>query len=199
MRKVSIEYNVYRFEELTEKSKELVRDWYLNCQESYIFTEMCEDRLHELFPESNLNVQYSLSNCQGDGLNIFGTIMLDELLEKIFDKFNEKEIKFFKWVFSEVHSEYKMPMNRRYCYCICDRNDYFEDVLYYLDQWYYRNIPEKTIDKFNKYAQEYLCNLCKEMEENGYSYFYEISDSDLQEYCNDNDYEFLENGKLFVA
>lgn len=74
-----------------------------------------------------------------------------------------------------------------------------ENIFYEMDNWYFRNIPEKTMEKFNKLAGEYLDNLCKEFEDNGYDWFYEISEEDLQEYCEANDYEFLEDGKFYAA
>lgn len=87
MRKITEirEFNVYKFAELSQAAKEKVRDWYLEGQSelSYIFTDDCMERLSELFPNSNLEVQYSLGYCQGDGFNIYGEIRLDELLEKI--------------------------------------------------------------------------------------------------------------------
>lgn len=39
--------------------------------------------------------------------------------------------------------------------------------------------------------------LTKEFEERGYDFFYEISDEDLQECCENNDYWFYENGKFY--
>ncbi|MCI9127429.1 MAG: hypothetical protein HFG28_09555 [Eubacterium sp.] len=203
MRKIieTREFNVYKFEELSQDAKEKVRDWYLEGQSdlSYIFKEDCLERLSGLFPNSNLEVQYSLSYCQGDGFNIYGEIQLDELLEKIAENFTKKEMKFFKWAFNECGTSFKIEYNRHGEYCICSRNDFMEDIFYEMDNWYFRNIPEKTMEKFNKLAGQYLDNLCKEFEENGYDWFYEISEEDLQEYCETNDYEFLGNGKLYAA
>lgn len=89
MREITNIFNVYRYAELSQAAKEKVREWYLEGQSnlSYIFTEDCENRLAELFPNSDLEVQYSLGYCQGDGFNIYGEIRLDELLEKIAGKF----------------------------------------------------------------------------------------------------------------
>lgn len=192
------EFNVYRYAELSEDAKEKVREWYLEGQSelSYIFTGDCLMRLSELFPNSDLKVEYSLNYCQGDGFNIYGEIRLEELLEKIAENFTEKEMQFFKWAFSEYDTSYTMASNNHYCYCICSRNDFMENIFYEMNNWYFRNIPEKTMEKFNKLAGEYLDNLCEEFEENGYDFFYEISDEDLQEHCEANDYEFLEDGKF---
>lgn len=145
MRKITEirEFNVYKFAELSQAAKEKVRDWYLEGQESCIFTEDCMMRLKELFPNSDLEVQYSLGYCQGDGFNIYGEIRLDELLEKIAENFTEKEMKFFKWAFSKYDTTFKMASNNHYCYCICSRNDFMENIFYEMDNWYFRNIPEK--------------------------------------------------------
>lgn len=203
MRKITKirEFNVYRYAELSQAAKEKVRDWYLEGQSelSCIFMENCKMRLSELFPNSDLEVQYSLNYCQGDGFNIYGEIRLDELLEKIAEKFTEKEMKFFKWAFNEYDTSFQMGYNNRYCYCICSRNDFMGDIFYEMDNWYFRNIPEKIMEKFNKLAGQYLDNLCKEFEKDGYDWFYEISDEDLQEHCEANDYEFLEDGKFYAA
>lgn len=74
-----------------------------------------------------------------------------------------------------------------------------ENIFYEMDNWYFRNIPEKIMEKFNKFAGEYLCNICKKLEDNGYKWFYEILEKDLQEHCETNDYEFLKDGKFYVA
>ena len=204
MRKITEtrEFNVYNFNELSKEAKERVRSWYLEWQSSelgYIFEDDCMERLKELFPDSDLKIQYSLNSCQGDGFNIYGEICLDELLEKIAEKFTEKELKFFKWAFSEYGTSYKMASNNYYCYCICSRNDFMEDIFYEMDDCYSRNIPKKTMEKFNKIAGKYLDNLCGEFEKDGYDWFYKISDKDLQEYCECNSYEFMEDGKLYTA
>ena len=136
MRKITEirEFNVYKFDELSQAAKEKVRDWYLEGQSdlSYIFTEDCMMRLSELFPNSDLEVQYSLDYCQGDGFNIYGEIRLDELLEKIAEKFTEKELKFFKWAFSEYDTSYQMMYNNHYCYC--SDNEFMENGKVYAAQ-----------------------------------------------------------------
>lgn len=196
---ITREYEVYEYKELCEKAKEKVKEWYLNGQEAYIFTDMCKEDLKNLFPNSELEVEYSLSYCQGDGFNIYGTICLDEVLEKIADQFTAKELKFFKWVFNRYGSTFKMKSNHRYCYCICSRNDFSEDILSNMEYEQMRGIPTATLEKFNKLVGEYLDNLCGEFEKNGYDYFYEISDEDLQEECEANDWVFTSDGEFFAT
>ena len=86
MRTATVEYKVYTFAELSESAKEKVRQWYLEGQEPYIFSEDCEMWLSERFRNSELKVQYSLGYCQGDGLNIYGTLNLYDMYEQIQEK-----------------------------------------------------------------------------------------------------------------
>ena len=192
------EYEVYEYKELCEEAKKKVREWYLKGQEACIFTDMCMEDLKNLFPNSELDVEYSLNYCQGDGFNIYGTIYLDEVLEKISDKFTAEELKFFKWAFNRYGSTFKMESNRHYCYCICSRNDFSEDILSDMDYEQMRGIPTATLGKFNKLIGEYLDNLCKDYEKWGYEYFYEVSDEDLREACEANEWTFTEDGEFFA-
>lgn len=196
---VTREYTVYEYKELNDEAKEAVKRWYLDGQEAEIFTEDCKMRLEELFPNSELQVEYSLNYCQGDGFNIYGTIYLDEVLEHIADQFTAKELKFFEWIFNQYGSSYKMESNRNYCYCICSRNDFTEDILSDMEYDRMRGIPTATLEKFNKLVGEYLDDLCGEFEKNGYAYFYEISDEDLKEVCEANEWTFTAEGKFFAA
>ena len=75
MRTVTITntYNVYTYNELSEDAKENVRKWYLDGMTdlSFVFAEDCEQDLYNLFGENDLEVQYSLGYCAGDGFNIY--------------------------------------------------------------------------------------------------------------------------------
>ena len=192
-------YTVYEYKELNAEAKEKVREWYLKGREAYIFTDMCVENLKSMFPNSELEVEYSLNYCQGDGFNIYGTIYLDEVLEKIADKFTAKELKFFEWAFNRYGRTFKMESNRHYCYCICSGNDFSEDILCDMEDDQMRGIPTETLEKFSKLVGEYLDGMCRDFEEEGYAYFYEVSDEDLREICEDNDWTFTEDGEFFAA
>ena len=197
MREITKTYNVYSYNELSEEGKEKVRQWYLEGQEPYFFTEMCLEKLAELFPKSELKVQYSLNSCQGDGLNIYGKIYLDEVLENIKDQFTEKELKFFKWLFDRYGSSYELKSNNHYCYCICSMcHDFLEDYIYYMKDENMKNIPKATFEKFNRLVGKYLDTVCADYEEAGYNYFYEVEESDLEEWAEANEYEFYEDGRI---
>lgn len=200
MRNVTIttNYDVYRFSELSESAKERFREWFLeHIRYADDFTDMCEENLSQIFPKSDLKVQYSLGYCQGDGLNIYGDLNLEDIFDKIKDDFTDKEQKFFRHIFSEFSYRYKMESNNHYCYCICDRYDYSEDITWDMEYANYRNIRYDLLEKFNQLARDYMSELCGIFEDSGYKYFYEVSDEELEDFAECNDYEFTDDGNIF--
>lgn len=127
MRTATVEYKVYTFAELSESAKEKVRQWYLEGQEAYIFQDDCEMWLGELFPNSELKVQFDLGYSQGDGLNVYGIMNLNDMYNQIQKRkpgiFTEKERKALEWYLKEYGADVKLKGNWRYCYCIADSYD----------------------------------------------------------------------------
>lgn len=192
-------YKVFSFSELSEIAKDKVRQWYLDDDlRTDIFTEDCLYRLGELFPNSDLKVEYSLGYCQGDGLNIYGDLRLDDVMEHIKDNFTEKELRFFNWVFREIADEYTMPANDWYHYCICDRHNYLEDVVWECENNCYKNIPYDLVEKFEKLTQDYMSELCGQLEQDGYKWFYEPDDDEIMDCCEANEWYFDEDGNYFI-
>lgn len=208
MRTVAVEYEVYKYNELNDKAKEKVREWYLEGQEPFIFTDMCKDDLYNLFGKNNLDVQYSLSYCQGDGFNIYGKIDAEDIfnclekhnggtqLAEFEDMLTEKEKKTILH-YAEECGQIELPINNRYCYSLADYIDIYDEwetTLVYAD---YRDINVDVLKKFEKLVRGIFRTLCKSYEKWGYEYFYEISEEDLEEICESNEYEFMEDGTVF--
>ena len=209
MRTATVEYKVYKYNELSEKAKEKVKQWYLDGQEPYTFTEMCEEDLKNLFGENDLKVQYSLSYCQGDGFNIYGKIEAENIfkclekhnggsqLEKFEDMLTDKEKKTIL-NYADECGEIELPSNNRYCYCIVHHTDVADDWEYKLENYSgYANINTKVLEKFENLVHLIFTELCKGYETMGYEYFYEIEEEELEELCEANGYEFLEDGTMF--
>lgn len=206
MRTATVDYEVYKYGELTEDAKEKVKAWYLEGQEPFIFTEDCKMDLENLFGENDLDVQYSLGYCQGDGFNIYGKVCAESIL-KCLEKHNggtqlaefedvltEKEKKTILHYASECGA-IELPMNHRYCYSLADYIDIADDWEYKLVD--YKNLNTEVLKKFEKLVREIFETLCGSYEKWGYEYFYEISEEDLEEMCEANGYEFLEDGTVF--
>lgn len=208
MKTVTIEYKVYKYNELSEEAKEKAKEWYLNGQEAFIFTDMCKEDLYGLFGKNNLDVQYSLAYCQGDGFNIYGTIDAESIfnclekhnggtqLAEFEDALTEKEKKTILR-YAEECGQIEIPMNNRYCYSLADYIDIYDEwetALVYAD---YRDINVDVLKKFEKLVRGIFRTLCKSYEKLGYEYFYEISDEDMEDVCEANGCEFTDDGKIF--
>lgn len=208
MKTVTVEYNIYKYNELSEEAKESVKEWYLENQEPYFFTEMCKEDLYNLFGRNNLDVQYSLASCQGDGFNIYGKINARNIFNCLENHNGGTEFKAFEDVLTENEKkiilayaedcgEVKLPMNNRYCYSLADYIDIVEDWTWELENADHTEINEEALSKFEKLVREMFGKLCRTYEKWGYDYFYEISEEDLEEACEANGWEFLENGMIF--
>lgn len=209
MRTATIEYKVYKYNELSDEAKEKVKEWYLDGQEPYIFTDDCEQDLYNLFGKNDLKVQYSLGYCQGDGFNIYGKIDVENIfkclenhnggtqLEKFEDVLTNKEKKTILNYAAEC-GKIELPCNHRYCYCVANHIDIADDWKYKLENYSnYANINERVLEKFEELVKGIFETLCEDYEKQGYEYFYEISDEDLEEVCEANGYEFLADGTTF--
>lgn len=200
---------VYKFEELNEIAKENVKEWYLN---DYIrsedFYNMIEEDLNNLFPNSDLKVCFSLASCQGDGLNVYGTINFNDFLEidkntdsNIFSSYTAKEINRLKFYFN-YFNEYTFEENDRYCYSckFIDKKYENETVTEFCNELRengIRNIDIYLIDKFFSDLLEWFSDYDRSMEKAGYEYLYSIDDEEMQEICDINDYMFLESGEFY--
>ena len=86
MRIVKIEVPVYRYAELNDKAKEVVKDHILSAtRDAQDFTDSVKHTLDVLGVEES-EVYYSLGNCQGDGLCFTGSITWNKAIEILYIK-----------------------------------------------------------------------------------------------------------------
>lgn len=126
-------YNVYSYSELSDEAKEKAKEDYLNdyCRSEALTNIYMED-LKNIFPNSDLKIQWSLNGCQGDGVNIYGNLNINDIfnlpnvtdMKWIGDELTEKEIRTMKFYMSEYQEDIILPMNRRYCYCYINHIDF---------------------------------------------------------------------------
>ncbi len=207
MNKYIKEIKAYTFPELTGEAKEKAKEWYLNDETlSWELTNNYESDLSCIFPNSDLKVQWSLSYCQGDGVNIYGSVNMEDIfvLSQNAPAYNwidgyltEKEIRTLRFYMSEYKNEVKIPVNRRYSYCMADSIDLAEDFRYELENMGIRDIRVSVLEKAERLVKQVFSQLCMEYEKQGYAELYEISDEDMEEICESNGYYFLENGEFF--
>ena len=192
-------YTVYDYSELSAEAKEVVKEWYIDDDfRTEIFSEDINNMLSYDFKRSKLEVQYSLSYCQGDGLNIYGELNLLDMIDKIsFDDFTEKEKRFILWAVTNYNQDIKLPYNHPYCYCIARQADFSAYIEYDMEDDKIRDINYIALEKFEAACIEYFENLCSEYAEAGYKYFYEPDETEICEACEANDWKFTADGKFF--
>lgn len=208
MRTITATYNIYKYEELSDNAKQKVKDSCLALR-SDVFHEDVINNLGSLFGYNKLKVQYSLSYCQGDGLNIYGEVSAEDIfdclaksdmyhtsLEKYADFMTDAEkdtILYYAYYCGSI----ELPYNRHYCYYLADRISFADDWFGSLAYEDYENIQIETIRKFEELVQDIFYTLCKDYENSGYEYLYEVGDEDMQDMCDANGWEFYEDGTLF--
>lgn len=212
MEVVTREYKVYNFSELSEDAKEKAKQWYLDDDfRPQEFENIYTEDLHYLFNNSDLKMQFSLSYCQGDGLNIYGKLDLTDVFAAIRDTDHSGEqFKQYKDLFSEHEQktieaymeacgrEIELPYNRHYCYCVDDRVDFADEWIEILEYCRYKNIQIDTIRKMEKLVGMMFENLSATYEKYGYDYFYNADDEIVNEACEANGWRFLEDGTFFA-
>lgn len=214
MRTVSKIYNVYTYQELSEEAKEKANQWYLDDPfRVNEFEDIYTEDLHNLFPNSDLKMQFSLRYCQGDGLNIYGNLDLmdifkairdksycGELFKDFWDAMTEHEQKTIEAYMEVCGRNVKLPYNNgHYSYCVSDKTDFAEDWISELEYQQYKNIQIDTIRKMEKLVADMFVMLSKTYEKYGYKYFYEADAEEVAEVCKANEWEFLEDGTFYAA
>lgn len=210
MKEITRIEKVYDFEELSESAKEHARERYLHIfHESYMFEEDCIEYIHTFFfPNSDLGIEFSLSSCQGDGLNIYGKMDIKDAVDFVMDECEkegkhdfDKQIKrFFNWL-KTLDYTIELPKNPHYCYCYINNCNFAFDLIDNLEQDGYTSGNKKhfeMLEEFDGYFKTYIEKLCGELEQDGYNYFYGTDDLDEEiiDCWESNGYEgFYEDGE----
>ena len=90
----------------------------------------------------------------------------------------------------------KIPYNTHYCYSQSDYIDFaddWKDQLENAEMEYNENI----IIKFEDFVRKFFSKLNNMFEEEGYNFLYNASEEEIEDWCEANEYMFLENGTLF--
>lgn len=195
MKTIKRKYNTYDFSELNESAKERVRQWYLDDDmRSSDWENEIEQDLMIMFPNSDLHIQFSLNSCQGDGVNIYGELIPEDLV-KVKDFYGDldvlKNIEPFELP-EELRGKFhfELKKNARYSYCVarCMEEVFDDDA----------NVSDEEIKICRKHAVTVIEALCQFYEKQGYDYMYTASDEEIQATCDANEWRFLENGEFFI-
>ena len=169
------------------------------------FYEDTKDELCDRFCNSDLDLQYDYSACQGSGLNIYGNFDLRDYLphyqasEKI-----KRTIAFYIDVLKNYNCfdalKIELSENHRYTYSckfidIQDAEEIAEEIAEELKNNYIKNIKIDILVDFIKSAYEYIEKQEDMIFANGEKVF-DICDDDVQEYCDINDIAFDVSGRI---
>ena len=200
VREYTVREEIYSFNELSESAKENARQKYLESfRETDMFSEMLQDDLKEIFPKSDLQVKYSLSCCQGDGLDVYGIFYISDICEyvrlsKDYESLSDKEKRFLNFL---AKRDFTIKCNdyNTYCYYTSKVSDIQWNIEYDLESEYFRDIPYDTIEKIVKIFDDRLQEYCSIKKKEGYDFFYTADDDEIIEVWETNDYEgFTKNG-----
>lgn len=212
---------LYSYGELSDEAKERVKQWYINnpLRSEDLTDQFRESFVRYFFPNSKLDVEWSLNSCQGDGVNICGELQLLDVLDFIelwnpdehrewhtycpLGEFTPKEIRRLRHYIGYDHQSVytaSLPSNQRYSYCVADcMGEFAEEMVGDLEYWEWRDIHKELVKRFQDVVIKIISGLCKEMESYGYDFLYEVSDEEVAEMCEANKWTFTADGKFEVA
>lgn len=217
MRTVNPEpFNVYKYEELSDDAKTKVKEWYLNDGRwsqfrAECFNQAIKENIDIIFGDDNhnLDVQWSLSYSQGDGVNIYGKISADVFLDAMDNRFadmpqlkeyvdalTDHEKKTIR-AYTEVVPSIELPSNHFYCYCVADKADIAGEFECELEWNDYKNIDTVTLEKFEQVVIGVFSSLCSTFEDWGYEDLYEVDEDELSYRCEEQEWEFYEDGTIY--
>lgn len=194
-------FPVFNYDELSEKAKWKVRNWYEEEFRNFgikDWTREMNDTLSEKFSNSDLHVQWSLCGLQGDGVNIYGTLNLTDALEVVKGKLglSPKEIKALEFYTREIKSN-SLKENRFYSYCLIDSETIYGELTDSLEWDCIRDIQYKALKEFAREISGYLRGLCMDWESEGWEFLCLTSEEEVREDCYDNHWYFTEDGSFY--
>lgn len=198
------EVAVYTLNELEKSVQERVIERYRNAegfcwdsQDNYTLSEDFKNQLIDTMFEE-CNVEWSLSNCQGDGVMLVGEVdrdMLYTFLEAS-NNFSKHELRRIRFILD--YSRYEMVRPRYY-------NSYFNTVDYTdcipMGYSYSKQLEaelEVLLEDIEYLIKQEAIRLCRDFEKQGYeSIDYNYSSTRIRDMLKDG-YEFTEDGRDFI-
>lgn len=157
--------------------------------------------MDDIYELEDLDFQYSLNFCQGDGFNLYGKIEFLDILERIKDNLTESEIEYLKKA-DDIADFYEFDLlrNDRSSFCRAFEMDIYDYMIDCLENEMEENeidfiINKDILKKFDKLVKEYFENICGMFEKSGYDYFYEIDREEADPFL--DDMEFLADGTVW--
>ena len=202
MKKYLKEIEVYSYNELEGKARNRVNTMYfdskVDCDADY-FKDYVREDLKEKWGVTDLEMYYSLTYSQGDGVCLdgyvsFADILANENLRKavVGDDRLAYEVKENEKVLRELLDGFQLTHSGSYYHANMVYIEPNDDP--YPDE--YTDDIKNIIIELWDYFKDWYFERCREYEKVGYKMFYEYSDDDVKEWIEANDYAFDEYGDL---
>jgi hypothetical protein len=184
--------NIYKFSELSEESKQKAIDKWYETEDYPFLTEDLTELIiaNENFCFDDIQLQYSLSCCQGDGLSFSGKLDIEKFLRFHFSKkLKDSQIK----IMSDLLYFVKSTGNTgHYCYAHKNQIEYE-----YNDYKSYPHLEKLFETEILPEIQDYYMRICKDAEKEGYVILdYRMNFQEFEDFTDSNNYEFYRNGVL---
>lgn len=192
----TIRTKVYKFEELVVDAQQNAIEEFQQNQEIHLdfFNDDAKGQIEQAGFYDNVELQYSLSYCQGDGLSFSCNRVEESVLLSFFAEILGKDKEKTAKIIIE-NCSFENTGNKGSHYCYASTND----ITFEFDDYSgtRNNIHEVVSQVEKKLAVKYF-DLCKELENQGYKDIeYQRSEENVREILIENEYEFLANGKQF--
>jgi hypothetical protein len=189
----TVTINTYKFSELSEEAKQVAINWYRDGNQ-WDLLPFFADECNETLEESGFvgaKVSYSLSWCQGDGLS-FNADYYNKLEELFLAELGAGKERTAKLLADSCNQVFK-GNNGRYSYASAS------DVDLYIDGNHNElNNINATVGIVLSALEDLYMDTCKKLEKQGYAEIeWQNSDEAIIESIEANDYDFLENGKIW--
>lgn len=204
--------NLYEIRELSKEAFERAKKEYDGCD---ILSEIKNDGFYDFAKETilrdyglDIELQYILRYSQGDGLSFKCDDMLSNyMIEHIKKNLKEKKNKIiFKLILDNGLTFKSNPNNNGYCYASKNdiEYDFYEYDLFkdYIDEHPRSKLNEEDFENcvniILENIQDWYMTTCGEYEKQGYAeIYYQMSNEEFIELCEENELLFLENGERY--
>ena len=199
----NVEFKVYYFEELSEGAKKKAIEDYRRRGtweqwDSEDLSGYFKERLMEYGFYNDVEVEFSLGYCQGDGVAFYGEIDFSMWLKNHQDHFTKKELKRLEWLNYEFGIELSTTRNfLSYHYSHYNTMDINVECDYRTD---YRHTGQydEVLQKLEELLKAEVVELSCDFERIGYEEIeYKDSDRYIIDYIIANEYEFMEDGSMY--
>ena len=187
-------YREYQYDQLSEEAQKAAIKWFLGDSgnwEEWDSNDLKEDFIERLREKGweDLEVQFSLSCCQGDGVSFTGTLSTNKLVELAPGILGDEKLDCLLGHLDDIRVFSSRGTSRyvheKTCQIDIEWDNYGDDPIY-----------DETVTLLEKWLEDWRAELCNELEKMGYTQMeYKASVECVEEDIRANEYTFTKEGK----